>query len=68
MTKYFGSNAHNIRAVDATTGNILWETGLSDGTVGVPAVANGVVYIGSFVVPCMHWMPLRVLFYGQGPI
>jgi outer membrane protein assembly factor BamB len=45
---YIGSPDHNLYALDATTGKILWqyETGDAIG-FSSPAVANGIVYIGS---------------------
>ena len=45
---YFGSDDHNVYALNASTGALLWSY-LTGGSVDAsPAVANGVVYIGSF--------------------
>ncbi len=35
-------------AVDAKTGEILWEKNIEDGLVNAPAIGNGLVYFGTF--------------------
>ncbi len=45
-TVYFGSGDHNIYALDALTGNLLWKYQAGDVVHSSPAIANGVVYIG----------------------
>ena len=37
----------NLYALDASTGALLWKYATGDGTYSSPAVANGVVYVGS---------------------
>ena len=45
---YVGSNDNNVYALNATTGAELWSYYIgNEGLVSSPAVANGVVYIGS---------------------
>jgi outer membrane protein assembly factor BamB/serine/threonine protein kinase len=44
---YFGSNDHNLYAVDARTSTKLWSFATGGRIVSSPAVADGVVYVGS---------------------
>jgi len=45
---YFGSAVGRVFAIDAATGEQLWSAPISaDNSASSPAVANGVVYIGS---------------------
>jgi outer membrane protein assembly factor BamB len=45
---YIGSPDHNLYALDATTGKLLWKYGTGDAiSFSSPAVANGIVYVGS---------------------
>jgi outer membrane protein assembly factor BamB len=45
---YFASCcSHNIYAVDASTGALLWSYATGKFSLSVPAVANGMVYFGS---------------------
>jgi outer membrane protein assembly factor BamB len=45
---YIGSPDHNLYAVNATTGKVLWKYETGDAiNFSSPAVANGIVYIGS---------------------
>jgi outer membrane protein assembly factor BamB len=47
-TVYFGSNNHNVYALDAETGTTLWSYSTGQAVyVSSPSVANGIVYIGS---------------------
>jgi outer membrane protein assembly factor BamB len=43
---FFGSGDHNIYALDAATGKLVWKFQAPDVVHSSPAVANGVVYIG----------------------
>ncbi|MGA2350904.1 MAG: PQQ-binding-like beta-propeller repeat protein [Terracidiphilus sp.] len=45
-TVYFGSGDHNIYALDALTGSLLWKVQAGDVVHSSPAIANGVLYIG----------------------
>jgi eukaryotic-like serine/threonine-protein kinase len=44
---YVGSDT-NLYALNATTGAKLWSYTPAGGVISSPAVANGVVYVGSF--------------------
>ena len=44
---YFGSDDHNIYALNAETGQKVWSYKTGDAIDSYAAVANGVVYIGS---------------------
>ena len=48
----YGSSESRIKdsmvAVDAKTGEILWEKNIEDGLVNAPAIGNGLVYFGTF--------------------
>jgi outer membrane protein assembly factor BamB len=48
----YGSSESRIKdsmvAVDAKTGEILWEKSIEDGLVNAPAIGNGLVYFGTF--------------------
>jgi outer membrane protein assembly factor BamB len=45
---YIGSPDHNLYALDATTGKVLWKYATGDViSFTSPAVANGIVYVGS---------------------
>lgn len=46
---FIGSFDNNLRAINATTGAVLWSDAIADGFLdSSPAVADGVVYVGSF--------------------
>jgi hypothetical protein len=45
---YVGSSDHNVYALNASTGALLWSFATGSYVESSPAVANGVVYIGSF--------------------
>jgi outer membrane protein assembly factor BamB len=45
-TVYFGSGDHNVYALDAATGKLLWKFQAADVVHSSPAVADGMVYIG----------------------
>jgi outer membrane protein assembly factor BamB len=45
---YFGSNDHNLYALNASTGVLLWNFTALNGIQTCPAVTNGVVYAGSW--------------------
>ncbi len=44
---YFGCDDHNVYALDATFGTLLWSFTTGEEVFSSPAVANGVVYVGS---------------------
>ena len=44
---YIGSFDHNVYALNASTGALLWSYATGDVVTSSPAVANGVVYVGS---------------------
>jgi eukaryotic-like serine/threonine-protein kinase len=45
---YVGSGDNSLYAVDARTGNKLWSFATGAAIISSPAVANGVVYVGSY--------------------
>ena len=45
---YFGSGDHNVYALNAETGALLWKFETGNVVHATPAVANGVVFIGSW--------------------
>ena len=45
---YFGSDDFNLYALNARTGTKLWSFLTGDVVHSSPAIANGVVYFGSF--------------------
>jgi outer membrane protein assembly factor BamB len=45
---YFGSNDHNVYALDASTGRKKWAFPTSDEVYSSPTVDKGVLYIGSY--------------------
>lgn len=45
---YIGSGDHNVYALDAATGTLVWKHQTGDVVHASPAVADGVVYIGSW--------------------
>jgi outer membrane protein assembly factor BamB len=45
---FFGSNDHNLYAVDVTTGKLRWKFASKGRISSSPAVADGRVYFGSF--------------------
>jgi len=45
---YFGSDDHNIYAVDASTGRQIWKTTTRGPVPSTPAVVDGTVYAGSY--------------------
>ena len=45
---YVGSFDDKLYAINATTGNLLWNYTTGGGVLSSPALANGVVYVGSF--------------------
>ena len=50
---YFGSFDSNVYAVSARTGSLLWSYATGSLVYGSPAVAKGVVYVGSYGdLPC----------------
>ena len=44
---YFGSNDHNVYALNASTGTLMWSSATRGPVYSSPAVVNGVVYVGS---------------------
>ena len=44
---YFGSQDHNVYALNAATGAYLWSYTTGNLVASSPAVVNGVAYIGS---------------------
>lgn len=44
---YFGSDDHNVYAVDAATGDLEWTYATGDLVRSTPSVVGGVVYVGS---------------------
>lgn len=44
---YAGSTDHNVYALDAKTGTVIWSYATGDIVYSTPTVANGIVYIGS---------------------
>jgi outer membrane protein assembly factor BamB len=44
---YVGSDDHNVYALNASTGALLWQYTTGGAVESSPAVANGVVYTGS---------------------
>ena len=51
---YVGSDDHNVYALNASTGAKLWSFTTGDYVDSSPAVANGVVYVGSTTTTCMR--------------
>lgn len=47
-TLYFGSNDHNLYAVDAASGALRWKFATKGRITSSPAVGNGRVYFGSY--------------------
>ena len=45
---YVGSDDHDVYALNAGTGALLWKYSTGNAVVSSPAVANEVVYVGSF--------------------
>src|SRR6516225_4175989 len=45
---YVGSADHDVYALNAGTGALLWKYTTGSSLTGSPAVANGVVYVGSW--------------------
>src|SRR5215470_13945538 len=45
---YFGSNDHNVYALDAHSGALRWKFATKGRVTASPAVAAGVVYVGSY--------------------
>ncbi len=46
---YFGSDDKKVRAVNISTGQLIWTSPLlNDGVTAVPAVVNGKVYVGTW--------------------
>ncbi len=45
---YVGSRDHNIYALDAATGAVIWKHTTGDQVRATPTVADGVVYVGSW--------------------
>jgi hypothetical protein len=45
---FVGSYDGNLYAIDQTSGNLVWSYLTDDKVVSSPAVANGVVYLGSY--------------------
>jgi outer membrane protein assembly factor BamB len=45
---YFGSDDHNVYALEAATGRQLWKTTTRGPVPCTPAVVDGVVYVGSY--------------------
>lgn len=43
---YFGSGDHNVYALDALTGSLLWKYQTGDVVHSSPAIADGILYIG----------------------
>ena len=58
---YVGSDDHHLYALDASTGRLLWRCRMDGDVRSSPAVADGVVYVGSSdgyvyaVVPSTTW-------------
>ena len=48
---YFGSYDHNVYALSTHTGGLLWSYTTGNLVQPSPAVANGVVYVGSWYYP-----------------
>ena len=44
---YVGSYDNNVYALNASTGALLWKYTTANNVESSPAVANGVVYVGS---------------------
>jgi eukaryotic-like serine/threonine-protein kinase len=44
---YVGSNDDDLYGFDASTGATLWSAATGNGIQSSPAVANGMVYVGS---------------------
>ena len=44
---YVGSNDHNLYALEASAGTLIWKYAANSWIASCPAVANGVVYVGS---------------------
>jgi outer membrane protein assembly factor BamB len=44
---YASSEDHNVYALDASTGALVWKYPTGDVMLGSPTVANGVLYVGS---------------------
>ena len=44
---YVGSEDNNLYALNASTGALLWKYTTGEQVYSSPAVANGVVYVGS---------------------
>jgi outer membrane protein assembly factor BamB len=45
---YFGSNDHNVYAIDERTGALRWKFATKGRVTSSPAIADGLVYVGSF--------------------
>jgi outer membrane protein assembly factor BamB len=45
---YFGSNDHNVYALDERTGALRWKFATKGRVTASPAVADGLVYVGSY--------------------
>ena len=45
---YFGSDDHNVYAVDAATGRQIWKVSTQGPVASTPAVAGGIVYFTSY--------------------
>jgi outer membrane protein assembly factor BamB len=45
---YVGSNDHNIYALNATNGGIVWNYTTGDVVISSPAVFEGLIYVGSY--------------------
>ncbi len=43
-----GGNGGSVYALDAQTGEVVWSYATGGAVISSPAVANGVVYVGSF--------------------
>ncbi len=55
---YVGADDENVYALDAYTGTKLWSYTTAGVVRSTPAVANGMVYVGSFDKMYMRLMPL----------
>jgi outer membrane protein assembly factor BamB len=44
---YIGSDDGKIYAVDAASGQELWDITTGDSVTSSPAIANGILYVGS---------------------
>jgi outer membrane protein assembly factor BamB len=44
---YVGSGDHNVYALNASTGALLWSYTTGDGVYSSPTVAKGMLYVGS---------------------